>query len=370
MSIRSGDTLQEDRRRFAARPSDILITTPESLFLILTSQARRGALRGVRDGDRGRVPSPSPAQAAPTSRSAWAACRPAARPTSGSGCSATVRPVSEVAASERRPPGHRGAASRRTGHRRRRGAGAWSRMLAQASARPAGVRRRAGRAAPGASGQHVEQHLLDLIEAHRSTIVFANSRGSRERPCTAEPSSPGSAAPARSAPIPRPAPGRFVDHARLDGVPPGGYRREPGNRRYWRSRAGDRPGAGDGLGDPATGAGRPGRRLSLSTAGAAMMARRRARAGARSPRWCGRIMVGVQGGAGADRGGAEVGRLPAVVATPAWSWASTWARWTRWPCRRCRAGPAAAADGRAPGGGVQGRDLPAHAATWSRDGGG
>jgi ATP-dependent Lhr-like helicase len=46
VAIRSGDTPQEDRRRFLKHPPDILITTPESLFLILTSQARE-SLRGV-----------------------------------------------------------------------------------------------------------------------------------------------------------------------------------------------------------------------------------------------------------------------------------------------------------------------------------
>ena len=46
MAIRSGDTPAEERRRFAAQPADILITTPESLFLMLTCQARE-ALRGV-----------------------------------------------------------------------------------------------------------------------------------------------------------------------------------------------------------------------------------------------------------------------------------------------------------------------------------
>ena len=40
-AIRTGDTLAEDRRRFAKSPPDILITTPESLFLLLTSRARR-----------------------------------------------------------------------------------------------------------------------------------------------------------------------------------------------------------------------------------------------------------------------------------------------------------------------------------------
>ncbi|MCW2508600.1 MAG: putative ATP-dependent helicase lhr, partial [Modestobacter sp.] len=46
VGIRSGDTPADERRTFARRPPDILITTPESLFLLLTSQARE-ALRGV-----------------------------------------------------------------------------------------------------------------------------------------------------------------------------------------------------------------------------------------------------------------------------------------------------------------------------------
>src|SRR5262249_38153889 len=46
VGIRTGDTPVEDRRRFSRHPPDILITTPESLFLILTSQARE-ALRSV-----------------------------------------------------------------------------------------------------------------------------------------------------------------------------------------------------------------------------------------------------------------------------------------------------------------------------------
>lgn len=41
VAIRTGDTPAADRRRMPRHPPDILITTPESLFLILTSQARR-----------------------------------------------------------------------------------------------------------------------------------------------------------------------------------------------------------------------------------------------------------------------------------------------------------------------------------------
>ncbi len=45
--LRTGDTPPADRRRMQRRPSDILITTPESLYLLLTSQARE-TLRSVR----------------------------------------------------------------------------------------------------------------------------------------------------------------------------------------------------------------------------------------------------------------------------------------------------------------------------------
>ncbi|MDP9483233.1 MAG: DEAD/DEAH box helicase, partial [Chloroflexota bacterium] len=40
VASRTGDTPAEDRREIARRPPDILITTPESLYLLLTSQAR------------------------------------------------------------------------------------------------------------------------------------------------------------------------------------------------------------------------------------------------------------------------------------------------------------------------------------------
>src|SRR5262245_37757300 len=46
VGMRTGDTPADERRAFSRTPSDILITTPESLYLLLTSQARE-ALRGV-----------------------------------------------------------------------------------------------------------------------------------------------------------------------------------------------------------------------------------------------------------------------------------------------------------------------------------
>ena len=46
VAIRSGDTPQSERARFRRDPADILITTPESLYLLLTSRARE-TLRSV-----------------------------------------------------------------------------------------------------------------------------------------------------------------------------------------------------------------------------------------------------------------------------------------------------------------------------------
>ncbi len=46
VGVRSGDTPPAERRRLIARPPDVLITTPESLFLMLTSAARE-TLTGV-----------------------------------------------------------------------------------------------------------------------------------------------------------------------------------------------------------------------------------------------------------------------------------------------------------------------------------
>ena len=47
VGVRTGDTDSRERRRLVREPPDILITTPESLYLMLTSRARE-TLRGVR----------------------------------------------------------------------------------------------------------------------------------------------------------------------------------------------------------------------------------------------------------------------------------------------------------------------------------
>ena len=47
-AVRTGDTKASERRRMAKRPPHILITTPESLYILLTSQSGREGLIGVK----------------------------------------------------------------------------------------------------------------------------------------------------------------------------------------------------------------------------------------------------------------------------------------------------------------------------------
>ncbi|MGB7450355.1 MAG: DEAD/DEAH box helicase, partial [Ornithinimicrobium sp.] len=97
VAIRSGDTSATERRAFAKHGADVLITTPESLFLLLTSAAR-SALAGVQTVIVDEVHA-----VAGTKRGAHLALtldRLDARldhPAQRIGLSATVRPVEEVA---------------------------------------------------------------------------------------------------------------------------------------------------------------------------------------------------------------------------------------------------------------------------------
>ena len=47
-SVRTGDTSQSERQAMVKRPPHILITTPESLYILLTSESGRKSLRNVR----------------------------------------------------------------------------------------------------------------------------------------------------------------------------------------------------------------------------------------------------------------------------------------------------------------------------------
>ena len=47
-AVRTGDTSQSERQQMGRKPPHILVTTPESLFILLTSAKARDMLRGVR----------------------------------------------------------------------------------------------------------------------------------------------------------------------------------------------------------------------------------------------------------------------------------------------------------------------------------
>ena len=95
--MRTGDTPQRERARFARHPAEILITTPESLYLLLTSQASE-ALRTVDtvivDEIHALVPTKRGAHLALTLERLEALTR---RRLQRIGLSATQRPLEEVA---------------------------------------------------------------------------------------------------------------------------------------------------------------------------------------------------------------------------------------------------------------------------------
>lgn len=177
VGVRSGDTLAADRRKLVTSPPDVLITTPESLFLMLTSQARE-SLRGVETVIVDEVHA-----VAGTKRGAHLAIslerldalldRPAQR----IGLSATVRPLEEVArflgghapVEIVAPPSHK----------------EWDLKVVV----PVEDMTNPNEFDPDEEDDdrnqsiwpHVEESVVDLIEAHTSTIVFANSRRLSER---------------------------------------------------------------------------------------------------------------------------------------------------------------------------------------------
>ena len=176
------------RRAPALRPAippDILITTPESLYLLLDSAARE-ALRAVETVIVDEIHA-----VAGTKRGSHLALslerldQLLPQPAQRIGLSATVRPIDEVArflggaqpvtVVDAREPKLLEVARRGAGRRPDR---AFAARLARfpAAAPPA-------RAAPASIWPHVEERVLELIRAHRSTIVFANSRRLAERLC-------------------------------------------------------------------------------------------------------------------------------------------------------------------------------------------
>ncbi len=176
IGIRTGDTPPAERARLATRPPDILITTPESLFLLLTSKARE-SLQGVDTVIIDEVHA-----VAGTKRGVHLALsldrldmlldRPAQR----IGLSATVSPIQEVARFIRadKPATVVAPASEKT----------WDLQIRVPVEDMADLAVEAGIEGPAAHTSiwpHIDEQLVDLIEQHRTTLVFANSRRLAER---------------------------------------------------------------------------------------------------------------------------------------------------------------------------------------------
>jgi ATP-dependent Lhr-like helicase len=194
VAIRTGDTPQSERQAMLRRPPDILITTPESLFLLLTSRARAllasvdtvivdeiHAVVGTKRGAH---------LALSLERLAEAARRPPQR----IGLSATQRPLEEVA---RFLGGGEGLRTWKPRPVTIVDAGAKKAFDLRVEVPVEDMARLGEPLAPAvgdALGEvpadpfarrsiwpAIHPRLLDLVRAHRSTIVFVNSRRLAER---------------------------------------------------------------------------------------------------------------------------------------------------------------------------------------------
>src|SRR3954452_13240047 len=222
IAIRTGDTPASERARFQREPADILITTPESLYLLLTSNARE-ALRSIDtiivDEIHALVPTKRGAHMALSIERLEAIC---ATPPQRIGLSATQRPLDEVArflggAESARKPAHRSATrnaqSALTAHAGEEiedefsvpravryrpvtivDAGQKKSLqmtievpvedMAKVS-KPAADQIPSGPAGLGDARPSIwsaiHPRLLEIIRAHRSTLIFVNSRRLAER---------------------------------------------------------------------------------------------------------------------------------------------------------------------------------------------
>ena len=190
VGVRTGDTPQRDRQRMLRTPPDVLITTPESLFLLLTSQGRE-ILRSVETLILDEVHA-----VAGTKRGTHLSVslerleRVVDRPFQRIGLSATQRPLAEI--------GRFVAGTGReitlvdAGHRKEldlevvipvedmRELNARN-QLSQPVVQD-GVEMDSGYEANVRSiWPSIYPALLDLVRAHRSTIVFVNNRRLAER---------------------------------------------------------------------------------------------------------------------------------------------------------------------------------------------
>jgi ATP-dependent Lhr-like helicase len=192
VGVRTGDTPAEERRHLVRNPPDILITTPESLYLILTSQAAE-ILRGVEHVIVDEIHA-----LAGTKRGAHLALslerleKLTARPPQRIGLSATQRPVETTArflggvgpgkAGESREVAIVDAGSRKALELSVRvSVEDMSKPgeLLPADGPPGGPV--AGPEARSSIWPAIHPRILELIREHHSTIIFCNSRRLAER---------------------------------------------------------------------------------------------------------------------------------------------------------------------------------------------
>jgi ATP-dependent Lhr-like helicase len=193
VGIRTGDTPQRERAAMARRPPDILITTPESLYLMLTSQAREmfGGVEAVIVDEIHAV--------AATKRGSHLALTlerleaQAGRPLQRIGLSATQNPLEEIGRYLVGP--RREVTIVDAGHRKQ--LDLRIEVPVESMSEPAGavdpsrdpldpVRAPTAEPLVGESTRSsiwpaIYPELLRLVKAHNSTIVFVNNRRSAER---------------------------------------------------------------------------------------------------------------------------------------------------------------------------------------------
>jgi ATP-dependent helicase Lhr and Lhr-like helicase len=200
VGLRTGDTPADVRRQLVRNPPDILITTPESLYLMLTSQARE-TLRGVEaviiDEIHSLVPTKRGAHLALTLERLNDLCD---APPQRIGLSATQRPLDVVARFLGGYEGGDGSSGEAGGRRARPvaivDAGTRKQLdievvvpvddmadLGQVVTEPV-----SGPAAGGPPRRSIwpaiHPRLLELVESHRSTLIFVNARRLAERLAT------------------------------------------------------------------------------------------------------------------------------------------------------------------------------------------
>ncbi|HEX3434606.1 MAG TPA: DEAD/DEAH box helicase [Solirubrobacteraceae bacterium] len=186
VGIRTGDTPQKERAAMARKPPDILITTPESLYLILTSQARE-----MLSGAEAVIVDEIHAVAA-TKRGSHLALtlerleKQAGRPVQRIGLSATQNPLEEIGRYLVGP--RREVTIVDAGHRKQ--LDLRIEVPVESMTEPNGpVDASADPLEPVAGGEStrgsiwpaIYPELLAQVQAHNSTIVFVNNRRSAER---------------------------------------------------------------------------------------------------------------------------------------------------------------------------------------------